>query len=94
MGVTGFALDAGAFLFTNAGLACAGEKFALSGSGNSSVGPFSPGQSRAHMYVFLVILFSVKNCREHYLGMASEIEDFLPGFLDFFKRFRPLFSLP
>ena len=64
MGVTGFALDA-ALLFTNARLACAGEKFALSGSGKSSVGPFSPGQSRAHMYVLLVILFSVKNVREH-----------------------------
>ena len=42
------------------------EKNSLSaGSGNCSVGPFSPGQWRAYIYVFLVILISVKNCREH-----------------------------
>ena len=57
-GINGSSLDKGAFLFNDTRLACAGLKFAFSG-------PFSPGQWRAHMYVFLVIFAFVKNCREH-----------------------------
>ena len=41
---TGFALDFGAFLFeARARLAFAGDRLAYGGSGNSAVGPFSPG---------------------------------------------------
>ena len=43
-------LMVGAFLFgADAILTCSGVKFAFSGSGNSSVGPFSPGQCNAQI---------------------------------------------
>ena len=48
--VTGSDRDFGAFLLgARAWLSCAGVRFAFRGSGCSSVGPFSPGQWRAHM---------------------------------------------
>lgn len=53
---TGSALDFEAFLFgARARLACDGDSLAFSGSGNSAVGPFSPRQRRAQLYVFLFL---------------------------------------
>ena len=42
-------------------------KFAFKGSGKSSIGPISPGQCRAQMYVFLVIKSTVKFPQEQAL---------------------------
>ena len=70
MGVPGFALDAGAFLFTNARLACAEQKFALSGSGNSSVGPFSPGQQQC---LVLTILRRFRGRTSHFKRFSRSL---------------------
>ena len=71
-------------------------KFAFKGSGNSSVGPLSPSQCTAQMYVFLVIKSTVKFSREQALiqrwqrsipcdGFGNGMNVFIPNFTTSFS---------